>query len=205
MTQITFKSAGIQEMIASVRRIPADSRTIGAQAINKTIVSSRAEASRDIRSQVNFPASYLGSPNDPRARLSISKKATKDDLEAVISARKRPTSLARFTVADANGRNVRVQVKPSVASVALRGAFIVRLRSGAAIGEDNFNLGLAIRLKKGDPLRNSRAALQVSPGLFLLYGPSVDQVFQTVREDIAPQAMTNLKNEYYRLLQLRNK
>lgn len=128
---------------------------------------------RDMRDQVNFPSGYLEGD-----RLKVTRRASTRSLEAVIRGRDRPTSLARFaqgqTPANTRGRGVRVAVKRGKTEV-LRNAFLVNLKNG--------NIGLAVRLKAGETLRNSQAAKRLADNVWLLYGPSVDQVFRGVAND----------------------
>ena len=85
-------------------------------------------------------------------------------------------------------------------------AFLVPLRSGAdGLG----NKGLAIRLKDGDRLRNKVRQVQLSRGLYLLYGPSVDQAFlnnagKGVASDMSPEVLDRLEEEFLRLLDFNN-
>jgi hypothetical protein len=184
----------------------ADKRIVAAarMAINRTAQRARTAASREMRQQVNFPASYLTGES---ARLNITRQATNENLEAVITGRQRATSLARFSrdrdAASARRRGgVSVQVKPGEARF-MKGAFLVKLRAGATKTDTQFNLGLAIRLKPGERIRNKTQMQQLDHNVYLLYGPSVDQVFRTVREDIAPDAESFLETEFRRLLDLR--
>ena len=157
-------------------------------------------ARREIMEQVNFPSGYLS--ND---RLFVAKLARDDDLEAIIIGRDRPTSLARFATGPirAGQRGVRVAVHKGEA-VMMRKAFIVPLygRSG-----DGSNLGLAIRLKPGERIYGRREAGNVDYNVFkrdkngtivLLYGPSVDQVFRSVADDIAPELADDVTSEFFR-------
>ncbi|AEY69569.1 hypothetical protein AH2_00059 [Burkholderia phage vB_BceS_AH2] len=174
------------------------------QAINRATPRARTAASREMRKQVAFPASYL-SGND--ARLRITKMATNDNLESVITGRQRATSLARFSrerdPASARRKGgVNVEVKPGQARF-MKGAFLVKLKAGNAKTDTQFNLGLAIRLKPGERLRNKTQMQQLDHNVYLLYGPSVDQVFRTVREDIAGDTRSFLEAEFRRLLDLR--
>ena len=70
-------------------------------------------------------------------------------------------------------------------------AFLMNLRSG--------NLGLAVRLAPGERIDNKRRMVQMSNGLYLLYGPSVDQVFRSVAEDVSADAGDFLEQEFLRL------
>ena len=175
------------------------------RSINKTADRARTLASQDIREQVAFPASYLA----PSAkRLFVSTKATKaSPFEAVISGRDRPTSLARFTNQKPlgggqrhRGGQVAVTVKPGVRRYIKR-AFLITL--------NNSNVGLAVRTDGGPP-NNVYAPKEIGKNLWLLYGPSVDQVLSAasngggIYEEIVPETLDFLNDEFNRQLDLLN-
>lgn len=175
------------------------------RSINKTADRARTLASQDIREQVAFPASYLA----PSAkRLFVSTKATKaSPFEAVISGRDRPTSLARFTNQKPLGGGQRhrdgqvaVTVKPGVRRYIKR-AFLITL--------NNSNVGLAVRTDGGPP-NNAYAPKEIGKNLWLLYGPSVDQVLSAasngggIYEEIVPETLDFLNDEFNRQLDLLN-
>lgn len=175
------------------------------RSINKTADRARTLASQDIREQVAFPASYLA----PSAkRLFVSTKATKaSPFEAVISGRDRPTSLARFTNQKPlgggqrhRGGQVAVTVKPGVRRYIKR-AFLITL--------NNSNVGLAVRTDGGPP-NNAYAPKEIGKNLWLLYGPSVDQVLSAasngggIYEEIVPETLDFLNDEFNRQLDLLN-
>lgn len=175
------------------------------RSINKTADRARTSASQDIREQVAFPASYLA----PSAkRLFVSTKATKaSPFEAVISGRDRPTSLARFTNQKPlgggqrhRGGQVAVTVKPGVRRYIKR-AFLITL--------NNSNVGLAVRTDGGPP-NNAYAPKEIGKNLWLLYGPSVDQVLSAasngggIYEEIVPETLDFLNDEFNRQLDLLN-
>lgn len=144
-----------------------------------------------IGSQIAFPTGYLDSPD----RLRISRKASPNRLETVITGRDRPTSLARFapgqTPEGSRGKSLTVQVKHGRAK-RLAKAFLIRLR--------NDNIGLAIRLKQGETVRNKNdvKAVSMGKGLYLLYGPSVDQVMKTVATEAVAPVGDLMVDEFYR-------
>lgn len=172
------------------------------QAINKTADRGRTQSARMIRQQVNFPVSYL----DPNSkRLFVSKRAQRSSLEARIAARTRATSLARFVsgTAEVHRAGVRVEVAPGRARF-LKRAFLVRLPAGSGPVDTKSNLGLAVRLRPGEILRNKTDVRRLDKGLYLLYGPSVDQVFRArdgtgVAEDISPDLLRTMEDEFLRL------
>lgn len=169
-----------------------------ARAINTTSRRARAEASRQIREQVNFKPRYLSGKN---GRLTETKKASESDLSAIITGRHRPTSLAYFA---RNARNsgqtgARVEVSPGSARF-LPKAFFVRLRSGTD-GSLN-NLGLAIRLRPGERPSRAYKPKKMGENLWLIYGPSIDQVFDDVADELAPESADFLGQEFLRLTDL---
>lgn len=172
------------------------------RAVNRTAERAATASRRGIREQVNFAAQYLtGTDSSGRQRLGITKRASTDNLEAVITGRHRPISLARFIVGNPSpGKaGVQVSVAPGFARM-MRRAFVIRLPAGKSDLETKSNLGLAIRLRPGEEIHNKRVMLRLSGNLYLLYGPSVDQVFATVRGDVAPNAEQFLGAEFVRLI-----
>lgn len=149
---------------------------------------------REMRKQINFPSSYLTSD-----RIGVRRKPTRVTLEAVISGRDRPTSLARFaegaTVANSRKRPIFVRVKAGK-QTRLNRAFLVTLKNG--------NVGLAIRLPKGQSPSNAYKPVALTrgggreTGAWLLYGPSVDQVLRGVSDDVQPDILGMLDRNFFR-------
>lgn len=185
------------DAIDSLRAIDGKIGLNAARAINRTIQRARTAASRGIREQVALPARYLGRED----RLGITKRATETDLSAVITGRHRPTSLARFAKnARRSGQTgARVEIQPGTVRVLPR-AFFINLRSGSD-GSNN-NLGLAIRLPAGSRPSRAYKPKMLGPNLWLLYGPSIDQVFDDVAEEIAPEQADFLEREFLRLTEV---
>lgn len=147
---------------------------------------------KSILDQVQFPKDYLKGD-----RLEITQFAQPGNLEAVITARRRPTSLARFAAPGTPiGSRARIGVTVRVGkgkSTALRKSWLVKLRNG--------NIGLAVRIKPGDSIQNRKGATHawLVPGsVALLYGPSVDQVFREVSEQVADPIGQLVTDEFFR-------
>lgn len=184
--------------------IPTAIERAAIRAINKTTDRTRADAKRRALAQVAFPASYL---NPSQGRLT-SRKARRGLLEGAVSGRVRPTSLARFTKQKPQqpgqrSEGVTVTVKPGVARFK-RGAFLIPLRSGAS-GELG-NVGLAVRSETPPP--GAYKPKKIGKNLWLLYGPSVNQVLHSARnnggvfDEAAPGALDFLNREFARQLSL---
>lgn len=177
------------------------------RAVNAATARARTAAAREIGRQVNFPSQYLAPSG---GRLAVSKFATASDLEGRVRATDRATSLARFALASGPATGPRgtrplglsVEVKPGLARF-MTGVFLVRLKAGAVLTDTKNNLGLAIRLR-GHPIANKKfQAKAFGNGLYLLYGPSVAQVFggdTGVAEEISDPTAEFLRAEFERLM-----
>lgn len=152
-----------------------------------------------IEEQVDFGEGYLTSD-----RLGVTSKARDQNLAVTITGRQRATSLARFakgqTVQSTRRKGVRVRVKAGGGDSLIQNAWLVRLRKGSAASRDGFNLGLAIRLEPGERLRNKREvrSVQLDQNVYLLYGPSVDQVFRDVAVTDTPAVLEKVGQEFFR-------
>lgn len=172
-----------------IEEIPENIRRAAMRAVNKTADRARAASAREMRNQVNFPARYLSS----EGRLQVTRKASLNNLEAVVTGRQVPTSLARFVQGTPKrGQGVRVEVKPGAARYMKR-AFLMKLK--------NNNVGLAMRTTGGPP-SGAYKPKKITDNLWLVYGPSIDQVFRTVAEDVSEPMADYLEGEFARLLDL---
>jgi hypothetical protein len=185
--------------LANLDEVKDDILKSAVQAINKTADRARTRAAEAIRQQVAFPAQYLAPSSK---RLIVTERATMSGLEAKIRARHRPTSLARFVSGTPRrGQGVSVEVQPGRRKNMPR-AFLMKLRSGSADIDTRHNMGLAVRLRPGETLANKRNVIAMKNGLYLLYGPSVNQVFWQVSQDIQGETVDYLEAEFSRLLEI---
>lgn len=153
-------------------------------AINRTGKKVRPLSSRKIRGQVRLKQKYV---ND---RLIFSG-ATRGKLEGRISTPARGLLLTRYSTdaaARSDGekfkffkpppvpaRGIRVKVKPSGATKALSsGTFYMILKDSKALG--------IVQRRSKDQLGSQGGRFNV------LYGPSLSQVFNTVRDEVIPEA-----------------
>lgn len=170
--------------------------TAAVRAINKTADFSRTHSADAMRRAYNFPGNYL----DPaKGRLIVSSRAKSSNLEAMITARARATSLARFMISGTvNRMGVVIEMKKG-RSNELERAFPVRLRGSKG---ENSNLGLAIRTKNGERPSAAYKPSKLAEGLWLLYGISINQAFNYTRDMTARDAAIYLEDEFTRLIDL---
>lgn len=193
---LTILSEALAGEIDYFRRLPDVANMAARMALNDVARGSGMKLLRAaIEKQVHFPPGYVN--ND---RLFVSQPARNDKLEVHITARQRPTSLARFAQGATLGKRgggVKVEVHHGSLRP-MKSAFLVRLRAGAALSNEQFNVGLAIRLKPGQRLVNKRVQTQLGHNVYLLYGPSIDQVFREVAAEEAPHITPLVENEFLR-------
>lgn len=184
----------ILDAVEFFKRLPGTADKAAQLAINSVAQrSGMTLIRRNVLAEIAFPKDYLTGD-----RLGVTKKAREGDLEAVITARERPTSLARFaapgTALGSRARiGVKVNVKAGGGAKLLKQAWLVNLKNG--------NVGLAVRLKPGQTLDNRYkgvTAWLVRDKVALLYGPSVDQVFRDVSEKSAAPVARMVNDEFLR-------
>lgn len=195
-------SIGSKELSEYIENVPKVANKAITQAINKVASGKGMTRIRKaITDEIAFPTGYLTGD-----RLKVTKRARGSDLEAIITGRKVATSLARFVTGGAMVTNsktpggVQVRVKRGKTTY-IKNGFLVRLNKGASLTEDNYNVGLAVRLSAGETLANKRTQHKswlVRGKVALLYGPSVDQVFASVIPDLSPKLADDIAAEFHR-------
>lgn len=177
----------ITDLASYVETMPNAARNAARIALNDVTQREGLDIFRDaIAAEIDFPPGYLNAD-----RLGIESLARNTDLAVTIVGRDRPTSLARFVQGgNAAGQyGVRVRVKGGVTRT-IKNGFLLSLKNG--------NRALAVRLRPGETLRNTTGAKRLRDNVYLLYGPSVDQVFREVGPAEAPVVMSKIEAEFYR-------
>lgn len=197
--QFVFIAEGMADISARMREME-NVPLKASMALNDALAWARTQAKDLMLKEVDWPSSYL---NPGEKRLTIAEYASPDNLRGVIKGTDRPTSLARFVRGGNGTKNspLSVSVGRGKPSVRLPGAFLMRLRSGntGALG----NQGLAMRTKNGQAPHAAWRPKQIGKNLYLLYGPSVDQVFRQVLDRdtaFAEKVTVHLDAEFRRLL-----
>lgn len=174
--------------LSGLARLP-DMDAIIVRAVGKTAEWMHREAGARMKESVRFPAGYL-SPD----RYDVKKGQGFRD--AVITARFRPTSLARFATSAGPRNGVHLEVTPGK-RIHMKSAFLINLRNG--------NTGLAMRSGAFDRIYSQLQARGLAGGIFapdsgkdgieILYGPSVDQVFRNISAQMKGEVETRLADD----------
>ena len=182
---VTVDQAAIADAVSLFEFVGGNSSDALRIAINKTAPKTRTKASSAIRTQVRLSASYVGE------RLEVTK-ATRQRLTGAIKTPSRGLLLSRFSTDPLIAGEkvgwikpplvpkggIRVKVKPDASPKVVQGEagrkpFYMVLNKGANVG---------IMRRTGDGRK-----------VEALYGPSLSQVFNTVRGDVLPEAGTELQ------------
>lgn len=197
MFEFTLKIEGFDKALALYGNDFEKELTESARiAINATARWALKKARDDMNGNVNFPSGYLNED-----RLRVSRFASNETLEAAIFARFEPTSLARFAVDSGSKNGIMVNVKRGKAPVRIKKGFLWGLKKGSV---RTGNTGLVIR-SEGKP-NGAYKPKEVGdrwPNLWLVYGPSVYQVFRNSMSKFQPEVQDKLELEFDRQLQLR--
>ena len=167
-------------------------------AINRATRKALTLAVNGIKSQVNLKAPYI------RSKLKVYQQATTQKPEGVLGAESRGVLLDRF-----DGQQIVTKAKHPKRSKGdpLRGIASGYKSKGVTVkvkakGNTKFLRGFYIPLNKGNGENGMGIAVRTGRGVKdyeVLYGPSVSQTFQTVRNDISDEArelaVTELLNE----------
>ena len=202
------------ESLADLDSLPRDIITAARRAVNHAATRGRTEMGREVLQQIKFPADYVSPRNK---RLFVSKQAKGGDLEAIITARRRSTSLSRFAQTGGKGGNIRVELKRGAVRQIPgkrdenRGysAFLIRLKAGNADLDTKHNMGFALRVPPGRRPDAAYAPKPLGGNLWLLYGPSVSQLILPVKnsragvaETLTPDIQDRLNDEFWRQMDL---
>ena len=177
------------------------------RALSRTATKARMLGAQQISQELNLKRLYI------RSKLEISKRPTLRDLEAVIEAKQSPIMLSRYGMRQlmraapgAKGSPIRgippgrkaagvsVKVKRRGPRRTMRGAFIAPL--GVRKLDDGTTeriLGVAIRTGR------TRRSFRV------LYGPSVDQAWKSVRRDVLEKVKPVFRKHFRREAKFRLK
>lgn len=179
----------VQDAIALFKFVGGNTTDAVRIAINKSITPVRQKVSEAIRTQVRLKASYVKDPKN-----LIVKKASRSALNGYIRANSRGLLMTRYstdsTIANYDGlwqgpappvppRGIRVKIKPSGSTINMS-ADKTRPQPFFLVFK-NKALGIVRR----------RGADEIGPrgGKIKVYNaPSLSQVFNTVRDDVLPEA-----------------
>lgn len=178
---LSFYGSGLEDILTEAARM----------AINDTARWAIVKFKEDMYRNVAFPAGYL----DRDDRLTISKHASNASLSAEIFARSEPTSLAQFAIAASNQGGIMVNVKRGAMPKRIRRGFIAGLKRGQVA---KGNRGLIVRSEGKPSVAYKPKELKTYPNLWLVYGPSVYQVFRMSMDRFEPMVQTKLEERFER-------
>lgn len=185
-----IEPVGIDEAKMAFAELPANLKAALIKTINAVVPNVRELAIERITDQVALTKTYV------RGRLYVSQRANNTDPTAVISGRVRSTQLRRYqgtqlyAAAKLPGKKrlagTSVRVKTGNGASVLKHTWIIKLKYGEVDAKAGLTMGIAERTGSG---RNDYK---------ILYGPSVDQVWRGVKDEITPDIELMLEDEWRR-------
>lgn len=170
-------------------------------AVNAASLHGARMAKKQMIAEVNRTSAYIGNPKNLNAKLAVVKTAKAGDLESIVQANHRAASLAGFSNSPVSFGKPRTPIRVRVGrskTVELKRAFFIRLKRGATLSEDNYNLGIAMRLKPGEKVNNKNVHVSGNSRYAVLYGPSVEQMFNRITPEIADDVLAYAEREFLR-------
>lgn len=185
---LTVTGKGIEDLDRYVARLGDGANRAAVMAVNDTADWARVRIKRQMQSEVNLGETAFG-----KGKFGITRRANPADLQAIVSASRQPYSLSRFKTDTPEfgpkAGPVKVRIKAGGSTVTLKRAFYLRAPNGA--------VGIAVRSKQ--PLDNSRGARRVKgTDIYVLFGPSPDQLMRRLAPDSVPAVENYLNREFSR-------
>ena len=213
---VTIDASFVREIDAHYSQFPGAVKAAFPKALNEGARFARKVSVEAIMKDTAFPTGYLDKPE----RFYVAQFATPEQPQAVLKARTRGTLLYEFAVGHPlpeatrgtggknwfgistaerrqlqRSRGVTVIIKPG-APKTIPEAFVIPLKDSGA-------LGIAVKLKNGQfPAMLKKNFIRtelLNQEYYVLYGPSVDQVFRQVSEKVIPEVTSYLSAEFRRL------
>lgn len=177
--------------------------------VNKSATFGRKESITQITKEVNLKPAYVGKG------LKVVKRASPDDLVAIVRGNVRGTLLERYPYS-LSENNARVQINRAGSSLEIKGARMIVLKGSGEKVIGMFNKDFMEVLTKGlskgagsTPGKRKklhqveRAAAKAPHGRQPLHSRSVNQLFLSKREEIKPQLKKFMREsfleDFYRL------
>lgn len=190
MISVEINRAQFQDAQERLDHIKNGAARALSRALNKTASKAKTIASRAIRNQINLSAAYVRE-NLKGPASGFAYKATVNKLTARLSASKRGVLLYQFSTNSvaATGRppeQIKVRVKPG-RSVAILSAFWVRTKGSNK---------LTPAVRNSVLLQLNMTSTTDSGSFTVLHGPSLSQVFSTVKDDIGGDMNQTLTDNF---------
>ncbi|WP_435234481.1 phage tail protein [Psychromonas sp. PT13] len=176
----------IKRVQARINQLSSEVNKAQVSAINRATRKALTLAVNNIKSQVNLKAPYI------RSKLKVYQRATAQNPEGVLGAESRGVLLDRF-----DGQQIVTKAKHPNRSKGdpLRGIASGYKSKGVTVkvkakGAAKFMPGFYIPLNNGNGANGMAIAVRTGRGqkdYKVLYGPSVSQTFNYVRNDISAQ------------------
>lgn len=168
--KISINKEQLGEVELMLKGLSLDGPKILTRALNKTATKGRDRSSEEIRNQVNLKARYIKGTKSQRGKLYITR-ANYKKLQSKITAEKRGALLTRYSYTALQRGGFSVKIKKNGKPGKLPGAFKSYVYAGGRRVE-------VLAIPATGKYKTGNRKIKV------LYGPSVSQVFDKVRDKV---------------------
>ena len=203
----SYDARNLQPLIKKLNVQVKLANEAAAKTVNETALFAFKEAVEEIASTVNLKKSYIN------GKMRVTGRATSENLTATISSRDPRVLLSRYPFS-ASRKGVRIAVNKGGSRRSIPKAFIARnLRGSAATGialrkqdaleyfERAFSRGRQTPGKNRKLARLRRQANAAPRSIEVLHSRTVNQLFESVRDDIQPQVGAFMTRRFIKYLE----
>lgn len=196
---LTLTTKGLDDFAQDFADFPQQAAKAAQIAVNYAADRFARKSSNAIKESLRIESKSLYNASDQKKSRIKVRKAGAGETTAVVSASSEPYLLSKFATNAPKGRSVRgispaVMVKPSNLQK-MESSFYVRAKNGQLL--------IALRLKPGESVRNRTSGRTYplrkgDPSAVVLYGPSIDQAFETQSRQFLDSVEEDMRAEYQR-------
>ena len=173
-----------------------------ASSLNRTATNTRKESIPFITNKVKLSSKYVGD------RISVTKRASPQSLEAVITGKDKETLVSRFSYRKLAGGGVNVSINKTGAGNDLRAAFIIgKLRNSRIPGVAMRNKAALEYMKQTSGGNRSsklakltRRAAENPRGIYVLKSRSIQQMYRDAEKSLSPSIIKFFNEDFRRRL-----
>ena len=181
---ITIARTGLENLDAYVRRFGDNANKAASMTLNDTARWARTRLKSQMQADIRLTESAFTGK-----RLYVAEFANPGHLQVTVRGDKQGYSLSRFAV----DKPVRLARSPLLQIK--RGGPAVQVKRGFFLPAPNGALGLAVRTN--GPLAKGKGR-KVGPNLYILFGPSPDQMMRRLAPELVPSVQQHVLVEFNR-------
>ena len=188
-----MKITGAKLAVKKLRGLDNKINQAASNGINRTATKARTEAIDAITDKYTLSASYVN------GKLKVVARSSPLNLRATIASNTVATLLDRFQSVDSKD-GVKVRVRRSSGMKTINGSFRVKNLTYSGTTGIAMSKVDARRYYKSQGLNGLANKIKGDRGIHVLHSMSINQIFETIKDDIAPNVQAFLLRTFLRNL-----